>query len=118
MERGKLLLKILKILRNKPHSINELVVNAKDKKEHAIKRLINDKLIIKTNSKYLITELGRKILDDYKNKRNFKELYEYLDAKICIKCGHKACMICKTWCDAILEDGTLCCNGECTYEEE
>ena len=42
---------------------------------------------------------------------------------VCIKCQHKACPICKDFCDKLVEqeDGTwdICeCGGTCTYIEE
>lgn len=37
--------------------------------------------------------------------------------KRCTKCGHAKCPCCPDWCDTLIEDGELCCDGECTYAE-
>jgi len=38
-------------------------------------------------------------------------------SKICKVCGHEACPGCyQGWCDTMNADGTLCCNGKCTYD--
>lgn len=41
-------------------------------------------------------------------------IIEY-DLPTCKKCGHKACPYCKDWCDSLLPNDDLCCDGECTY---
>lgn len=36
----------------------------------------------------------------------------------CKVCGHTACPFCGSTCDAMLnDDGDMCCDGECTYDE-
>jgi len=38
------------------------------------------------------------------------------DLRTCIKCNHRACPFCINWCDVVLEDFSLCCDGACTYK--
>ncbi len=35
---------------------------------------------------------------------------------VCLDCGHQVCPYCRDWCDMVLNDGELCCEGECRYE--
>jgi len=37
------------------------------------------------------------------------------DLPTCLDCGHVACRLCRDWCDVVLDDGELCCEGECRY---
>jgi len=44
--------------------------------------------------------------------------------RVCAKCKHEECTFCRYqgnpgfgWCDVVDEDGGICCDGECTYEE-
>lgn len=34
----------------------------------------------------------------------------------CRVCGHVPCPCCVEWCDVLLEDLDLCCDGQCQYE--
>ena len=42
------------------------------------------------------------------------DIVEY-DMPVCIKCGHKKCHYCSDWCDTLLKNDKLCCDGVCTY---
>lgn len=35
--------------------------------------------------------------------------------RVCLKCGHLECPCCGNWCDEIVGEDELCCDGKCSY---
>jgi predicted methyltransferase len=110
------ILRFVKKLVNKDEIIHKTKIS-EEKFNRIINVMIDDKLIYKKEQNILITEFGKKIENDYKLKRNMKDIDPYISLQICIKCGHRVCPCCGVWCDIFLPDGKLCCNGKCTYED-
>jgi len=117
MTLAEILIKILKLLDKKVYQSQILLEQIQSSKEdfnRAIKRLEQEKLLIINKDNYVITDIGRRVVDDYNKKKHLETLYDLLEARICIRCGHPECRLTKGWCDRV-ENGSACCNCECEY---